>query len=280
MKVPRIYEYFVFGQLVTIAEMKEHLERSGNTLRKRLSELSARGYLMPIRQGLYMVCSVAERQQKAAASPFAIASRVSPNACVGYRSALQFHAGIRPSAPERVTVISETKFNAFSFNGFEYVWCQSALVDGVLVIRTSEFAPNVVRVTSPERTIIDCLRRPGFEPDLAELVSLSACFSRPPDFNLIIHHAQAAGAAALFNRLGLYLECMEGLWHVPAQVLTTLAKNASRKSCEWLIGRADHYRTTPIFHGGLGLSFQPSAERISLLKAKWKVHDGASILAP
>ena len=55
MKLPKIYDHFKQGQIFTIDEAREKLKTTGNTLRKRLSELSARGYIFPIRQGLYRV---------------------------------------------------------------------------------------------------------------------------------------------------------------------------------------------------------------------------------
>lgn len=273
MKCPRIYEHFVSGQLVTIAEMKERLERTGNTLRKRLSELSAKGYILPIRQGLYMVCSMAERRNEALATPFAIASRVSPNACVGYKSALQFHAGVQPKAPERITIISDTKFNAFVFDGLEYTWSQNADAEGAQVVRSPEFGPNIVRVTSVERSIIDCLKRPMLAPDLVELISLSAQFSRPPDFSLLFKMSRSAGTSTLFNRLGLYLECMAGHWDVPNDVMHSLSDHMSRKSCEWTLGSPTGSAQLSLQRPGAAVDARPSADQIRYLTVKWRVHD-------
>lgn len=281
MKCPRIYEFFVSGQLVTIAEMKEKLGRTGNTLRKRLSELSAKGYLLPIRQGLYMVCSVAERRNEAVATPFAIASRVSPNACVGYKAALQFHAEVQPKACDRITIFSDTKFNAFVFSGLEYTWCQNSGAEGTLVFRSPEFGPNIVRVTSVERSIIDCLRRPGLGPNLVELISLSTKFSHPPDYTLLLHMAHSAGTATVFNRLGLYLESMAGHWEVPATVISFLAAHMSRKTCEWTlrgpIGSPQSSSSSQ--RSGAGADARPSAAQIDYLRMKWRVHDTASASA-
>ena len=53
MKLPRIYTHFKPGQVFTIDEVRCKLSAKGNTLRKRLSDLTMRGYISPIRQGLY-----------------------------------------------------------------------------------------------------------------------------------------------------------------------------------------------------------------------------------
>src|SRR5437870_5320873 len=132
MKLPQIYTHFQQGQVFTIDEARLKLGTSGNTLRKRLSDLSGRGYISPIRQGLYRLCKIGEsRFERHSNSPYEIASKLTSAGHLGYKTALQFHAQLQVPKNDTVCVVSTTKFNSFEFDKREYIWCQSAESYGI-----------------------------------------------------------------------------------------------------------------------------------------------------
>lgn len=236
MKLPKLYEHFPMGRIFSIEEARLRLGTTGNTLRKRLSELSARGYIQPVRQGLYRVCpptrDTEARNNFPSCSPYAIAARLTPQCYLGFGSALDFHAGLEPGVPGNLYVVSGTKFNSFVFEGRRFVWCQGPEELGV---EKRSLADDTIslRVTSIEKTLVDCLRRPIYCPALSDLLARAARLPRPPDTDVLLHIVRGYGIAALFNRLGLFLELMQGHWEISRVYLNGLQCLASRKTSEW-----------------------------------------------
>lgn len=237
MRLPKIYEHFSQGQIFTIDEAREKLQTTGNTLRKRLSELATRGYLQSIRQGLYRVASPDRNLNSLGqSSPFAVAAKVTPYCYIGFKSALQLHAEEIPVDRDTMYVVSPTKFNGFSFEGRYYFWCQSPDSFGLLQCRlSSEQNEFDVLVTDFEKTIVDCLRRPAHSPNFHELARLCGKIRVNPDLDKVLRYAERCDIAALFNRLGFFLEKMQMLWDVPPQVLYDVERRMSRKQTEWPI---------------------------------------------
>lgn len=82
---------------------------------------------------------------------FEIASKITEDAFLCYHSALEYY-GIANQVFNVVTVGSEKRFNSFEFNGVEYMHRPIKCHEEILNIVTSS-----TRVTSLERTIIDCI---------------------------------------------------------------------------------------------------------------------------
>lgn len=236
MKLPKIYEYFKKGQIFTIEDARTHLGTTGNTLRKRLSELAARGYIYPIRQGLYRLHKIEERlERKPSPAPFAIASRLTPECYIGFKSALQLHAKQMPMERETIYVVSFTKFNSFHFENRYYFWCQNPDPHGIEThtIKNHEMEYDI-RATNFEKSLIDCLKRPAHCPILKELILL--CYSvAPPDLEKIFYYATNTHVKTIFNRLGFVLERMQNKWAVPESLLHSIEYEMSKKQTDWPI---------------------------------------------
>jgi predicted transcriptional regulator of viral defense system len=239
MKLPKIFEHFRQGQIFTIDEAREKLQTTGNTLRKRLSELAARGYIYPIRQGLYRVSTIGENPEKAKSCPFAIASKLTPYCYVGFQSSLQLHAQEIPAAQDIVYVVSPSKFNSFSFEGRFYFWCQAPEAHGLetqfLKDGNIEFP---VLVTNFEKSVVDCLKRPAHSPPFCDLLRLCKTSAHVPDLDKIIRYGTDCNVSALFNRLGFFLDCMKEFWDIPSELLLQVEQRISRKQTEWPIAFA------------------------------------------
>lgn len=250
MRLPKIYDHFRQGQIFTIDEAREKLQTTGNTLRKRLSELASRGYIFPIRQGLYRVSSIGEPQARSASSPYVVASKLTPYCYIAFKSALQLHAGEVPPERDTVYIVSPTKFNAFTFEGRHFFWCQGPEPQGLEARPLLEGRVEVtVQVTNFEKTLIDCLKRPAHCPSLPELLRLSQRTNVSPDFDRILQYASDCQVAALFNRLGYFFERLEAYWDVPEEFLRCIERKMSRKQTEW-----------PILGAGFSPVFAASAE--------------------
>jgi|GEM_PF-4782347 len=236
MKLPKIYEHFGYGRLFTIDEAREKLETTGNTLRKRLSELSGRNYIHPIRQGLYRVAQPGEAPDQRRSHPFHVASKLTPAGYLAFQSALELHAGECPEAGANVYVVSATKFNSFPFEGRLFFWCQNPDAEGVERLAVNDAGEDFeVRVTTFEKSIVDCLKRTAHSPTLARLRALCLASGRRPDFATLSRLSAECHVAALFNRLGFFLEMMANEWEVPRTLLEDCERRMSRKVTEWPI---------------------------------------------
>ena len=274
MKLPKIYEHFRQGQIFTIEEARDRLQTTGNTLRKRLSELASRGYLAPIRQGLYRVSSPSDICERHKSSPFAVAAKLTPSCYVAFSSALQLHAGETPHERDTVFVVSPTKFNAFAFEGRHYFWCQSPDDFGTEeLLLQRDHLTFTVRASNFEKSIVDCLRRTAHSPSLPELMRLSKAVDRVPDFELILNYAAQCKVAALLNRVGFFFETMQSHWEVPEEFLAEIEKTMSRKQTEWPIAL-----TAQVRGSGATAAEPASAPRTHLgSKARWRIQFGAHL---
>lgn len=236
MKLPKIYEHFKHGQIFTIEDARAHLGTTGNTLRKRLSELAARGYIYPIRQGLYRLHKIEERTERKVSPPFAIASRLTPECYIGFKSALQLHAKQIPSEKETIYVVSSTKFNSFRFENRLYFWCQNPDSHGIEIhsFRNNE-TEYTVRATNLEKSLIDCLKRPAHCPSLQELLSLCDMIERIPDLEKAFYYAANCHVKTVFNRFGFLLEKNQKNWSVPENLLHSIECEMSKKQTDWPI---------------------------------------------
>ncbi|MES2614181.1 MAG: hypothetical protein V4591_02070 [Bdellovibrionota bacterium] len=266
MKLPRIFEHFKQGQVFTIEEAREKLGTTGNTLRKRLSELAARQYIFQIRQGLYRIAKTGENSQKIITSPFAIATKLAPYCYIGFKSALALHAKETPAESEYVYEVSPTKFNHFKFENRTYFWCQTPESHGLETYTLNEYGVEFpVLATNFEKSIVDCLKRPAHCPSFAELVRLCEKSDQSPDVQKILKYASNCQVQSLFNRIGFLFEKNKTRWSVSDTVFTFIENKMSRKLTDWPI------------HTGSNLRTKIETENISIIdyiiegKSRWKI---------
>jgi predicted transcriptional regulator of viral defense system len=236
MKLPRIYEHFKQGQVFTIDEAREKLGTTGNTLRKRLSELASRNYIFQIRQGLYQIAVIGDSHHKPQTSPFAIASKLSPYCYLGYKSALTMHAKEVPTEDETVFVVSPTKFNHFKYEKITYFWCQTPEPHGLETYFLNDHLLEFpVLATNFEKSIVDCLKRPAHCPSFAELIRLCEAIEKLPDIQKILRYASDCQVQSLYNRIGFLFEQNKERWHITDTIFSFIESKMSRKLTDWPI---------------------------------------------
>lgn len=273
MKLPRIYEHFKQGQVFTIEEAREKLGTTGNTLRKRLSELASRHYIFQIRQGLYRIVKIGENPQKTPTPPFAIASKLAPYCYVGFKSALALHAKETPQENDIVYVVSPTKFNHFKFEGRTYFWCQSPEAHGLETYILNDCGLEyAVLATNFEKSIIDCLKRPAHCPSFFELVRLCEMNQETPDIQKILKYASDTQVQSLFNRVGFLFEKNKTRWNVTDTVFSYIENKMSRKITDWPI------------HAGSAQGTKVETDSVSIAdyimegKNRWKIQFNERII--
>ncbi len=178
----------------TRATLDQHL-RAGNLLR--------------VRRGVYAVVPRGQTPETVSVDPFALASRLAPDAVVAYHGALEFH-GRAHSASRRVQFLTRTTARPFEFRGTEFVPVPvppalRELTDwgGGIVEKPRGGVP--VRATTLERTLVDVLDAPrhggGWEEVWRSLESVEFF-----DLDAVIDYVLKLGSAATVAKVGFYLE--------------------------------------------------------------------------
>lgn len=116
-----------------------------------------RGYIedalvVKIRRNLYAVTNLATKHIEA--NRYEVASALTPTAYISYHSALEFY-GMANQVFNTMYVASDSRFNNFDFDGLSYIYARSPISVGI----ETPIMSYGIRITSLERTIIDCIDR-------------------------------------------------------------------------------------------------------------------------
>lgn len=115
-----------------------------------------------IRNGLYVSL---DSMNSINVTKYEIASKISKDSYIAYHSALEYY-GIANQVFNIMTVCSSTKFNTFEFEGIEYYCKQEKNYEQVNYIIEGK-----VRITTLERTIVDCIDNVGIAGGIDEVLN-------------------------------------------------------------------------------------------------------------
>lgn len=149
-----------------------------------------------VRKGLYVVSNLLGEYM---ATKFEIASKIADDAFVCYHSALEYY-GVANQVFNTVMVGSKSRFNSFSFDDIEYVRKQSKHNNGVVYIE-----PAAVRITSLERTVIDCIDDIDFGGGIEEVLNALEQI-RILDDNKLLEVLEAYNCVLLYQKAGFILQ--------------------------------------------------------------------------
>ena len=155
-----------------------------------------KGYIERVRRDLYAVISLETNQP--IPSRFQIASCVTENACVSHHSALEFYGYANQVFYEVYLAVPE-RTRPFSYNGIQYSPVLYQGKEGVTETGTG------VRVTSPERTVIDCIADLSLAGGLEEFLR---CLALVPSLNetLLLESLAMYHRRQLYQKAGYILE--------------------------------------------------------------------------
>ena len=126
------------------------------------NKLKTRTYIK-IRSNLYAL--VDPSTNDIYSTKFEIASNISKSSFICFHSALEYY-GIANQVFNGVTVGSLTKFNDFTFNDNEFVYKPAKSL-----ILVNDVASEGIRVTSLEKTIVDCIDEISFSGGIEEVLN-------------------------------------------------------------------------------------------------------------
>jgi predicted transcriptional regulator of viral defense system len=190
-------EVFTPGDPVSLGEAAARLYGNRHAASKALTYLAEKGYFEKVRQRLWV-------RSGAAPNPYRVGARVISPYAFAYGSALALH-GAGSAERSEVLVASPRRFEAFEYEGLLYrralPWPEDALVK-------VSVGPEFVWTTTPERTLVDCVRVPTNAGGMAELLrGLSAL--PPLDGRQVLRWVDHFDEANLAARLGYVLESLD-----------------------------------------------------------------------
>ena len=183
-----------------------------------------RGYIeeslvVKIRRNLYGVTNLATKHIEA--NRYEVASALTPTAYISYHSALEFY-GMANQVFNTMYVASESRFNSFEFDGLSYIYAKSQTDIGI----ETPIMSYGIRVTSLERTVIDCIDRIDRCGGSEEMLQC---------FGMIMHISEAKlmevlasyDKATLYKKAGFILSRFRGRFNLSADFFQICKERAN-----------------------------------------------------
>ncbi len=183
------------------------------------------GRIGRVKRGVFFAVRSGDAVASAPVDLLLVASRLAPDAVLGYHTALEAH-GYAQSVYERLFFLTQHKVKATTFRGRVFV-----PVTPPRVLRRKRLSHTLVveverrglpcRVMSLERTAVDALDRPDLTGGLEEAWrSLSAIPLL--DLRAVLDYVRLRNLATLAAKVGLFLERHKDHFSVPSSLLDEL----------------------------------------------------------
>lgn len=208
---------------------------SSQTVDSHLGRYLRAGRLGRVKRGVFFTARPGEAVANSPVDLLLVASRLAPDAVLGYHTALEAH-GYAQSVYERFFFLTQRKVKTVTFRGRAFVpvtppqVLQRKRLSHTLTVELERRGLSC-RVTSLERTAVDALDRPDLAGGLEEAWrSLSAIPLL--DLRVVVDYVRLRNLATLAAKVGLFFERHKDHFSVPARVLEELQS---------LRPRAPHY---------------------------------------
>lgn len=192
----------------------------------KLGSLAKRGWLHRVRRGVYLIVPLEAEPGKpaTAADPWILAQEVfSPCYIGGWSAAGYWELTEQIFRPTLVVTAAAIRSKSIELLGQEYRLFR--VPASRVRIETSVWRDSVkVKVSSRERTLVDCLRNPALSGGVGHLILMMKEYAIHPehDFSKLLSEAREADSGAVWKRLGYLFEM---LWPKEELIIT----EASRK---------------------------------------------------
>jgi predicted transcriptional regulator of viral defense system len=199
--------------VITTSDAAFSLGVDAKRVSTKLSSLTQRGWLRRIRRGVYLIVPLeAEPGKPATASdPWILAQEVfSPCYIGGWSAAEYWELTEQIFRSTLVVTAAAIRSKSVELLGQEYRLFR--VPASRVQIQTSTWRDSVkVKVSSRERTLIDCLRNPILSGGVGHLVLMMKEYANQTerDFEKLLNESRASNSGAVWKRLG-YLS--ETLW--------------------------------------------------------------------
>ena len=175
--------------------------------RKYVNKMIKRGKLQRIRKGLYIVLSPLEKPERHIADKLLIASKIRDEYYLGFHTALEYYGCASSFYNETyICVKAKDRFDPFQYKRFSF---RPVFVEDVtLEVEEKHYQGSIVKVSSKERTFIECIDRVqyagGWEECIKSLEGLGG-LNMEKLLNLLYKYKKDI----LFRRVGYVLELLK-----------------------------------------------------------------------
>lgn len=182
------------------------------TVRKLLSDMTKRGLLMRLKNGVYYIIPYEQNAESFIPDWHLIAQHlVSGDAehYIGYYSALQIHNLItQPSLKEQIVVSKQIRPSEIKIKNvrFQFVYHNEKHFFGAKKIWIDSF--NQVSCSDLEKTFIDCLFKPEYAGGTVETAKAIYVSRDRTSFDKLLDYAIRFDSQAVIKRLGFLLEIL------------------------------------------------------------------------
>lgn len=181
------------------------------TVRELLSDMTRRGLLMRIKDGVYYIVPYEQDAESFIPEWHLIAERLVSGVAhyVGYYSALQIHNLItQPSLKEQIVVSKQIRPSEIKIKNvpFQFVYHNKKHFFGAKKIWIDSFSR--VSCSDLEKTFIDCLFKPEYAGGIVEIARAIYISRDKIEFGRLLDYVIKFDSQAVVKRLGLLLETL------------------------------------------------------------------------
>ncbi len=227
--IMRFEAFFKKYLLFHYDELVEYLSSSGdfnqNTLKAALQYHLAKNHLARIRRGYYLVTNDYLPGTYIESDYLLIAGRMTDDAVISYHTAMEFHA-LAYSVASTVYFNSDERIGLLlsEYGQYQQLSHPTQLKPDNVYLETKlhDRMGMDIRVTTIERTLVDCLHRPelsgGWEEIWHSFESINFL-----DIGRVINYAVRLGNATTIAKVGFFLEQHQEQFSVKEEQLNQLA---------------------------------------------------------
>jgi len=192
-------------EVVTLREIRSITGASPGFARKLAHGLKAKGWLQPVRRGVYLL-SPSDRGPEALpdADPFRVGSVLADPYYFGFATAAELH-GLLPQASRVYYVVTPRRLSPRSFGGSRFQPVHVA-EDRFFGTQGLERRGHALVVSDPERTLLDCIERPDFAGGLGGVAQILGHLKPRLDWHRRRRHLARWGNQSLRRRVGYLVE--------------------------------------------------------------------------
>ena len=178
--------------------------KNDNLAKLLIQNYLQKGYIKRIKHNLYGVVSL--ETDECIADKFLIASNITETSFVSHHSAFEFY-GYYNQVYNTVNVSSISKFSSFEYEENNYSFIKVSSANFVNDIRG-------VRVTTIERTIVDCIKDSGKYCELEETLN---CINSIPYISVkdILKYLEQINSKMLYKKIGVILSLFKDKLNIP-----------------------------------------------------------------
>jgi len=194
------------------AALKALPNAKGSALRELLSDMTKRGLLMRLKDGIYYIIPYEANAETFMPDWHLIAEYLVNDTehYIGYYSALQIHNLItQPSLKEQIVVSKQIRPSEIKIKyiPFQFIYHNDKHFFGAKKIWIDSF--NKVLCSDLEKTFIDCLFKPDYAGGIVEIAKAIYMSKEKIKYNQLYDYAINFNSQAVIKRLGFLLELLE-----------------------------------------------------------------------